>query len=408
MLDLTTNLEAYVSRELMNRFKDYTLVTTNEKLPGNIEVDFHFKDSSGKDIFAEVKSRKIDHSSLSEILNFYSSISNIYPTLKNFELIIVGTDADKRIRKELEKLCIRLITLKDLGITQEKLGGIKESQEQLRIRKLSPDEATLVTRWETEKKIIIRAADVQKVLNSTLQYAYVLLHGLEKKGWLERIGRGNYQFVPSEYGLYPNKIPPANAFAIGAAFVTPYYFSYYTSNSHYGFTTQMPFTYFIATTKRKADLEWQSANFKFVTLSKRKFFGYKTSRIFGTDVCIAEPEKSIVDSFDKPHYAGGIEQLARIIWRGFPQINSELLIDYAVRMESSVLIQRLGFITDFLEKEKLIESFPEDLRTILKRHRGETVVYLDRRRPKQGVFSKDWKIMNNVPKEQLLSEIEIR
>jgi predicted transcriptional regulator of viral defense system len=214
--------------------------------------------------------------------------------------------------------------------------------------------------------------------------------------------------VPAGYGLYPNKVPPANPFAVGAVLITPYYFRYYTSNSHYGFTTQMPFTYFIATTKRKIDLEWQSANFKFVTLSKRKFFGYKSSEVFGTDVCIAEPEKSIVDSFDKPHYTGGIEQLARIVWRGYPQINRDQLVDYALRMESYALVQRLGFITDFLEKESLIEPFPENLRTLLRRHVGKTVLYLDRHRPKQGVFSKDWKIMNNVSKQQLLSEIEIR
>ena len=35
---------------------------------------------------------------------------------------------------------------------------------------------------------------------------------------------------------------------------------------------------------------------------------------------MAEPEKAIVDSFDKPHYAGGVEQLARITWRGLARL----------------------------------------------------------------------------------------
>ena len=167
-----------------------------------------------------------------------------------------------------------------------------------------------------EKRTIVQTINIQSALNCSPDDAYVLLHSLERKGWVERIKKGTYQFVPAGYGLYPNKVPPANPFAVGAAFVSPYYFSYLASNSHYGFTTQMPFTYFIATTKKKASVEWQSVAFEFVTLSKCKFFGYKAAEVFGVEVCIAEPEKSIVDSFDKPHYAGGIEQLARILFGG--------------------------------------------------------------------------------------------
>lgn len=405
---MKTSLEAYISRELVRIFKEYTLVATNEKLPGRIEIDFHFKDDKGEDVFVDVVSHKIDHSMLSKILNLYSSISNIHPTLKKFELVIVGSDVALPIKKELERLSIRLVTFKELGITKRKLRRIHESQKQMQLRRLSPDEARLVAKWETEKKTIIRASDIQSVLDCNLDYAYVLLHSLEKKRWLERIETGTYQFVPSAYGLYPNKVPPANAFVVGAAFVDPYYFSYYTSNSHYGFTTQMPFTYFIATTKKKADVEWQSANFKFVTLSNRKFFGYRTARVFDAEVYMAEPEKSIVDSFDKPHYAGGIEQLARIVWRGFPQINREQLVDYALRMKSHSLVQRLGFIIDFLEKENLMESLSLHLKMSLKSYVGNATVYLDRRRPRKGTFSRDWRVMNNVSEEQLLSEIEVR
>jgi predicted transcriptional regulator of viral defense system len=403
-----TSLDAYISRELMRIYKGHTLVATNATLPGGVEIDFHFKDNNGKDIFVEVDSNKIDGSKLSKILNLYSSISNIYPILNKFELVIVGRAVASPIRKELERLSIRLLTFRELGITQKKLEQISEGRKQMRIRNLSPDEARLVTRWEAEKRTIVRAIDLQSTLNCSPDYAYVLLHSLEKKGWVERIKKGTYQFVPAGYGLYPNKVPPANPFAVGAAFVSPYYFSYYTSNSHYGFTTQMPFTYFIATTKKKASVEWQSVAFEFVTLSKWKFFGYKAEKVFDVEVCIAEPEKSIVDSFDKPHYAGGIEQLARIVWRGLPRINQDLLVDYALRMKSHSLVQRLGFVIDFLATEGLGKPLSPDLRKLLTSYVGCSVVYLDKRKPKKGAFSSDWKIMNNVSREQLLSEIEVR
>jgi predicted transcriptional regulator of viral defense system len=392
----------------MRIYKGHTLVATNEALPGGVEIDFHFKDNEGKDIFVEVDSYRIDRSKLSKILNLYSSISNIYPSLKKFELVIVGPEVASPVRRELERLSIRLLTFRELGITRKKLGQIREDRKQMRIRNLSPDEARLVAKWEAEKRTILRAVDVQSALNCSLDYAYVLLHSLEKKGWLERIKKGTYQFVPAGYGLYPNKVPPANTLAVGAAFISPYYYSYYTSNSHYGFTTQMPFTYFIATTKKKASVEWQSSAFEFVTLSKWKFFGYKTTRVFDVEVCMAEPEKSIVDSFDKPHYAGGIEQLARVVWRGLPRINQDLLVDYALKMKSHSLVQRLGFVTDFLAKEGLVKPLSPNLRKMLTSYVGHSVVYLDTRKPKKGTFSGDWKIMNNVSRDQLISEIEVR
>mgnify|MGYP000032264518 CR=1 FL=1 len=401
------SLEAYVSREIIKAFKDYTLVTTNEALPGGISVDYHLKGKDGTDVFIEVSTRKVDGSMLSRILNLYSSISNMEPPLEKFELIIIGSEIDESVKKELKGLPIRLISLEDLGITQRKLREIEEAQRRLQIRRLSPEEARLVIKWEAEKKTIIRVPDVQDALHCSSDYAYFLLHKLERKGWLERIRAGVYQFVPAAYG-YPEKIPPANAFVVGAALIDPYYFSYYTSNSYYGFTTQMPFTLFIATTKKKAKVEWQSVTFKFVTLSKHKFFGYRIERVLDTDVYIAEPEKSLVDSFDKPHYAGGIEQLVRIIWRGFRKIDQEKLVDYTIRMKSHALVQRLGFIIDFLTREGLIKSMSSDLRKLLLDSVGKAPIYLDPRRPRRGSFSKEWRVICNVSRDQLLSEIEVR
>jgi len=401
------SLEAYVSREIIKAFKDYTLVTTNEALPGGISVDYHLKGKDGTDVFIEVSTRKVDGSMLSRILNLYSSISNMEPPLEKFELIIIGSEIDESVKKELKGLPIRLISLEDLGINQRKLREIEEAQRRLQIRRLSPEEARLVIRWEAEKKTIIRVPDVQDALHCSSDYAYFLLHKLERKGWLERIRAGVYQFVPAAYG-YPEKIPPANAFVVGAALIDPYYFSYCTSNSYYGFTTQMPFTLFIATTKKKAKVEWQSVTFKFVTLSKHKFFGYRIERVLDTDVYIAEPEKSVVDSFDKPHYVGGIEQLGRIIWRGFRKIDQEKLVDYAIRMKSHALVQRLGFIIDFLTREGLIKSMSSDLKKLLLDSVGKAPIYLDPRRPRRGSFSKEWRVICNVSRDQLLSEIEVR
>jgi len=406
VIKLGRTLEAYVSREILNLFRKYSLVAVNETLPGRIEVDFHFKKRDGAAVFVEVSARKIDHTKLSQILNMYAAISNIEPPLRKFELIVIGPEITDSVRKELGRLPVKLITYEQIGIPRQKLREMQEKWWRRR-QQLSPKEATLVAKWESEKKTTIRASDVQKVLDCSKSYAYFLLHNLERKRWLERVTRGLYQFIPLSYG-YPERIPPANSFVIGASLVKPYYFSYYTSNSYYGFTTQMPFTLFIATTTKKPDVEWSSSTFKFVTLSKRKFFGYRREKVFDTKVNMAEPEKSLIDSFDKPRYTGGIEQLAGITWRGLRRVNREKLVKYAVKMGSHALVQRLGFIIDFLGKEELVEPLSPEIKNMLREHVGKPVIYLDPRRSKTGGFSKEWRIINNISRPQLLSEIEVR
>jgi len=39
---------------------------------------------------------------------------------------------------------------------------------------------------------------------------------------------------------------------------------------------------------------------------------------------------------------------------------------------------------------------------------GEAVIYLDSKRLKTGKLTGKWRIINNVPRSQLLSEIEVR
>ena len=74
MIKLERGLEAFVSRELTKVFGEQKLVATDEVLPGQIRVDFHFKDKSGTDVFVEASSRKIDRYMLSKILNLYSAL----------------------------------------------------------------------------------------------------------------------------------------------------------------------------------------------------------------------------------------------------------------------------------------------------------------------------------------------
>lgn len=146
MIKVERGIEAFVSRELIKVFGEQKLVATDEALPGQIRVDFHFKDKSGTDVFVETSTHKIDRRMLSKILNLYSALSNLEPPLNKFKLVVVGLEIDISTRKALEGLPIRLMTLEDLGITHAMLESVQEEHKQLQQRRLSPEESKLVAK----------------------------------------------------------------------------------------------------------------------------------------------------------------------------------------------------------------------------------------------------------------------
>lgn len=394
-------LEAYIVRNLSALFPSHQLVSTDKLLLGNRTVDLHLRNEAGNDVFVEVKASSIGRSEAGELVDYYSAIANLEPEPKNFRFIVVGEGIDEELRGHLEKLNVSFVSLGDLGISISKL---LEDDKERRRRTLTPMEAKLVLSWEAKKPKVIDVAFVAEGLGCTRNYADVLLHRLQKKGWVERIAKGVYTFIPAGYG-YEERFPAMNPFLVGSNLVSPYYFSYATANAHYGFTTQMPSTYYIATTKKKPSSEWRNIGFRFVTLTKGKFFGFRQEALLGVRVNMAEPEKALVDSLDKIRDAGGIEEVVGAVYRGWGRVDREKLTKYALGMKIYALCQRLGFIIDFLAA-KGFADFPSSLRGALLKAVGRAPVYLNPSGDRRGSFSREWRVIKNLEDRQLLSEVE--
>jgi predicted transcriptional regulator of viral defense system len=196
-----------------------------------------------------------------------------------------------------------------------------------------------------------------------------------------------------------------NPFSVGSSLVSPYYFSYATANAHYGFTAQMPSTYYIATTRKRPYLEWRNMGFRFVTLTSGKFFGFRQEVVLGAKVNMAEPEKAIVDSVDKVRYAGGIEEVVSVIYRSWGRVDKKKLVKYALMMRTHSICQRLGFLVDFLAARGLVE-FQSNLRSELLKGVGRAPIYLAPSGSRRGSFSGEWRVVKNLEDRQLLSEVQ--
>ena len=190
-----------------------------------------------------------------------------------------------------------------------------------------------------------------------------MIKALKKKKAIEAIKGGLYA------------LQGANELAIGSYLNWPSYLSFWSALSYYGFTDQLPKTMFYAATRFKKRIN----NYKYVTISKKRFFGYTKVG----DVIIAEKEKAIIDSLLFPKYAGGIKELAVCIKVAIKELDKNKLVDYATKTESKAALRRLGFILELIGlKEKILKKIAKRI--------GKGYELLDPSLPKKNNLNKRW------------------
>lgn len=278
------------------------------------------------------------------------------------------------------------------------------------IRSLSPREALVVLPFEERGQEIVTLSDIASLLKCDWHSAYYVAYRLVEKQWLFRIKQGKYLFIPAKNGL--DAVPSMNPYICALFLIEPYYFSYSTATSHYGWTDVLSDVFYVATLhqqncwgRRRGNASHAAfyVTVKPVRIAKHKLFGFTSQHIFGTEVNMASKEKAVVDAVDKPHLTGGIEDVAKAIVRAKRQVDWELVIDYAIKMQSKSLCARLGYL---LSKLSIVEG-----RYISALAQSLPSCYVHLGNPKrwgrQGKTNKDWHIIENVPDDKLLSEVTI-
>jgi predicted transcriptional regulator of viral defense system len=171
---------------------------------------------------------------------------------------------------------------------------------------------------------------------------------LIRKGWLSRVRRGRYVLLPPEYG--PDNLGESNVLALATAAATPSYVGWWSAASFHGFTTQVPVTVFIAVTGKMPERELEGSTVRFVHLSKPKFFGSQLYPLYGRQVPVSTPARTLIDCLDRPALAGGVTELVRIADRALATVSGNEAVETAIRFGSKSLMQRLGAISELLDR----------------------------------------------------------
>lgn len=269
-------------------------------------------------------------------------------------------------------------------------------------RTLSPNESKIVLELEWQNKKVVTIDEIAKLLGVSKNYAYKLASQLREKQWLFPISRGKFQLIPAEAGR-EEPVPEMNAAIFLGTIEGLYYVSYAFANNFYGFTSQIPSTIIVVKPAQekyswKREKRFHNVTFRYIDVKREKFFGYTKVDLLGISISMAEKEKALIDSLDKIRYAGGTEEVSEVFQAGLPQVDIEMLTNYAFRMGSKALIQRLGFFLD-LNKVPIPKKIEQRMLNSIKSSR----LYLAplERWNRKGEFNSRWNLIVNIPLERL-------
>ncbi|MEK6937878.1 MAG: hypothetical protein AABX04_02445 [Nanoarchaeota archaeon] len=179
------------------------------------------------------------------------------------------------------------------------------------------------------KKPVLTTNDLVKITGYSKSYLKVYLFRLKQKGLILEVERGKY-------------IIPQPAFITASNMVFPSYVSFLSAYSYYQLTTQMPIIIYVVAFNSKKSIKLGEYKIVFVKFPTSKIFGYHKEKFMGKEIFIAEKEKAIIDSLYLPEYCPLDETYIALE----ADLNLNKLISYALKMNSIVLLKRLGYLLD--------------------------------------------------------------
>ena len=236
-----------------------------------------------------------------------------------------------------------------------------------------------------------------------------LLSDMTKRGVIVRIKEGLYHRIP--YEQQPDQYFP-NWHLTAEAMAQPkeYYIGFYSALDIHGLITQPSMTEQVVTHNqvkpkvRQVKNAWaepsRSVRFEFITLRKNRFFGYKKHWIddFHKVNC-SDLEKTFLDCLYKPHYAGGITEITKALYKSSDKLQPAKFPEYLEKFNTQAVYKRLGFIIGTLE------LYPE-LQNFIAGKISSSYAPLDPSLDKHGNYSAKWGIIDNIDFKTVLDSIK--
>jgi predicted transcriptional regulator of viral defense system len=245
---------------------------------------------------------------------------------------------------------------------------------------------------------VFTTTDVARVLTLSSLEASQLLSRLAVQGWLTRIRRGLYAFMPIEK---LDQEPIEDPWILVPELYDPCYIGGWSSAAYWNFSEKEFPELAVFTEKTVPHKKQLIYNIPFILthIAKQHHFGTEMILRGHKKIHIADPHKTIIDGMYNPLACGGIKHLIDCFKSYIQSVHHspKQLMLYALQMESGAVFKRLGYLylTIIKEKNELTDFCEERL--------TQGITYLD---PsiKSGVIITRWQL--NVPQELKLADLK--
>lgn len=271
------------------------------------------------------------------------------------------------------------------------------SYESMSIQKLrlGANELKLLFTLENKGRTAFSISDAKKILGASNASVWNVIYRLKKKGRIEEIERGKYLLIPAKAGVEGlwSEVP----YLVLPDILKDYYVGFYSALNYWGMTEQVPGAVLVATPKQRKNLKYGPTTFKFVRLSKKRFFGFVEEEMSGVKFKISSKEKTILDCLMYPKYCGGLDEAAKGIWEAKDELDFDRLLAYAKKFDVSIVTRRLGYILEVL-------GIGEKTRDSIASARFKGHMWLDPLGPREVIrYSKKYGLVINRTDKELTS-----
>ncbi len=226
---------------------------------------------------------------------------------------------------------------------------------------LGPRETELIMGLEKEDKIVFNIEDAKEILGEKGSAVKKVIYRLKNKNRITQIERGKYILSPARAGV--EGFWSEHSYKIVPVLIEEYYISYWSALNYWEFTDQLSKTTYVACKRSKKSIEVKGQRIKFIRINDKKFYGCTEEKMDEKLFNIATIEKAIIDSLDKPDYAGGIKTVVRGLKSKKDDIDFEKLVELTNKFPNQAVKRRLGHLLDELNlltldlEKSLLEDF---------------------------------------------------
>jgi len=260
----------------------------------------------------------------------------------------------------------------------------------LTTKPLSHTEQQLYLLLESQNKNVFSISELKGLVGRG--HLYVLLHRLEKKGWITHLGKGVYLRLPASTAV-DGKAYLEDPFLVALKMFDGY-LAFLSALRVHGLSEYQPFTVFVATGNKSETVKvLEQYEIKAVKFGRRC-----TGFVKKEKYTVSTVAKTFFDCLYHPQYAGGYPEVLKALY-ACKEMDWDEFLSYFKKFGSNSLCQRVGYLLSLLSETGY--KVPHRVMAYLK-SRVKTKARLDYQLGR-GKLNKEWLVLDNAGKRELLS-----